>query len=81
MRSRLKPPISPQTEHIPRREEEAGGFVLRTNVPTAGDRAHSARDLLTVYKDPQGTEQNYGFLQDPGSVNRLFLKQEERLEA
>ena len=48
MRYRLKTAVGIQTEHIARLEEEAGGFVLLTNVPTAGDMAHSARDLLTV---------------------------------
>jgi hypothetical protein len=81
MRYRLKTAISPQTEHIAHLEEAAGCFVLLTNVPTAGDLAHSARDLLTVYKDQHGTEQNYGFLTDPVMVNSLFLKKEERIEA
>jgi len=81
MRCRLNTTISPQTEHITRLEAAAGCFVLLTNVPTAGDLAHSARDLLTVYKDQHGTEQNYGFLKDPVIVNSLFLKKEERLEA
>ncbi len=62
-------------------EEEAGCFVLLTNVPTEGDLAHSARDILTVYKDQHGTEQNYGFLKDPVIVNSLFLKKPERIEA
>jgi hypothetical protein len=62
-------------------EEEAGCFVLLTNVPTAGDLAHSARDILTVYKDQHGTEQHYGFLKDPVIVNSLFLKKPERIEA
>jgi transposase len=81
MRYRLKTSISPQTEPIARMEEEAGCFVLLTNVPTAGDLAHSARDILTVYKDQHGTEQNYGFLKDPVIVNSLFLKKPERIEA
>jgi len=81
MRYRLKTTISPQTEHIARLEEEAGCFVLLTNVPTAGDLAHSAREILTVYKDQHGTEQNYGFLKDPVIVNSLFLKKPERIEA
>src|SRR5262245_4278315 len=81
MRYRLKTVISPQTERIARLEEEAGCFVLLTNVPTAGELAHSARDLLTVYKDQHGTEQNYGFLKDPVLVNSLFLKKPERIEA
>ena len=81
LRYRLKTTISPQTERIARLEEEAGCFVLLTNVPTAGDLAHSARALLTVYKDQHGTEQNYGFLKDPVIVNSLFLKKPERIEA
>jgi transposase len=81
MRYRLKTAISPQTEHIARLEEEAGCFVLLTNVRTAGDLAHSARDILTVYKEQHGTEQNYGFLKDPVIVNSLFLKKPERIEA
>jgi transposase len=81
MRYRLKTSISTQTEPIARMEEEAGCFVLLTNVPTAGDLAHSARDILTVYKDQHGTEQNYGFLKDPVIVNSLFLKKPERIEA
>ena len=81
MRYRLKTAMSPQTERIARLEEEAGCFVLLTNVPTTGDLAHSARDILTVYKDQHGTEQNYGFLKDPVIVNSLFLKKPERIEA
>ena len=55
--------------------------MLLTNVPTAGDLAHSAREILTVYKEQHGTEQNYGFLKDPVIVNSLFLKKPERIEA
>lgn len=80
-RYRLQTAISPQTERIARLEEEAGCFVLLTNVPTAGELAHSARDILTVYKDQHGTEQNYGFLKDPVLVNSLFLQKPERIEA
>lgn len=81
MRYRLKTTIRPATEYISRREEEAGCFVLLTNVPLVGHLAHSARDILTVYKEQHGTEQNYGFLKDPVIVNSLFLKKPERIEA
>jgi len=81
MRYRLKTTIRPHTERISRMEAEAGCFVLLTNVPTAGHLAHSARELLTVYKEQHGTEQNYGFLKDPVIVNSLFLKKPERIEA
>src|SRR3989442_16022461 len=73
--------MSPHTERIGRLEAEAGCFVLLTNVPTAGNLAHSAREILTVYKEQHGTEQNYGFLKDPVNVNSLFLKKPERIEA
>jgi transposase len=73
--------IKPDTERIRRREDEAGCFVLLTNVPTAGDLAHRAREILTVDKEQYGTEQNYGFLKDPVIVNSLFLKKPARLEA
>jgi transposase len=81
IRYRLQTTISPQTERIRRLEEEAGCFVLRTNVPTAGDLAHTAGAVLKAYKEQHGTEQNYGFLKDPVMVNSLFLKKPERLEA
>jgi len=80
-RSRLKTTSSPQTERIARREEEAGGFVLLTHGPTAGNLAHRARDILPVDKAPHGTEQNDGFLQAPVMVHRLLLQKPERLEA
>src|SRR5215831_19919163 len=80
-RYNLKTHINTHTARLARLEEEAGCFVLLTNVPTAGDMAHSARDILTVYKDQHGTEQNYGFLKDPVIVNSLFLKKPERIEA
>src|SRR5499433_2626025 len=81
MRYRLKTTIRPHTERISRMEEEGGCFVLLTNVPTAGHLAHSAREILAVYKEQHGTEQNYGFLKDPVIVNSLFLKKPERIEA
>src|SRR5262245_13253476 len=81
MRYRLKTTIRPHTERIGRMEAEAGCFVLLTNVPTAGNLAHSAREILTVYKEQHGTEQTYGFLKDPVIVNSLFLKKPERIEA
>src|SRR5207248_5758136 len=81
LRYRLKATMRPDAERISRMEEEAGCFVLLTNVPTAGDMAHSAREILTVYKEQHGTEQHYGFLKDPVIVNSLFLKKPERIEA
>jgi transposase len=81
MRYRLRVTISPPTEQIARCEEEAGCFVLLTNVPTVADMGHRAGDVLKVYKEQHGTEQHYGFLKDPVIVNSLFLKNAERIEA
>ena len=81
MRYGLQTTVSAQTARIAGLYEEAGCFVLLTNVSTAGDLAHSAGEVLTVYKEQHGTEQNYGFLKDPVIVNSLFLKKPERIEA
>jgi hypothetical protein len=64
------------------RLQEAGGCcVLLPTVPTAGDLAQSARDILPGYKDQHGTEQHDGFLKDPVLVKSLCLTKPERLEA
>jgi len=81
MRSRRKTTLRPPIERISRREEEAGCFVLLTNVPTAGTLAHRARDILTVSKKQHGPEQHYGLLTDPVMVKSLFLKKPECIEA
>lgn len=64
-----------------RKAEEAGGFVLLTNVPTQGEMAHSAGEVRRAYKEPHGGEQNVAFLKDPVIVTSLFLKKPERIEA
>ena len=81
MRYRLQTTSRLHTEHIGRLEEAAGCFVLLTTVPTAGNLAHSAREVLTVDKEQHGTEQHDGCLKDPVMVNSLFLKKPERIEA
>jgi hypothetical protein len=70
-----------QSEWRARREAEAGGFVLLPKVPTGGDVAQSARERLTGYHEPHGTEQHDGFLQAPVLVHSLCLKKPERIEA
>jgi transposase len=81
MRYMLKTPLKPASERISRRAAAAGCFVRLPNVPTTGPLAPSPRDILTVDKEPHGTEQNYGCLKDPVMVQSLFLKQPERIEA
>ena len=81
LRYRLQVTLHEQAESIARKTQETGCFVLLTNVPTAGEMAHRAGDVLQAYKEQHGIEQNYGFLKDPLIVNSLFLKKPERIEA
>jgi transposase len=81
LRYGLQVTLHERAEVIVRKRQEAGCFVLLTNVPTVGEMAHSARAVLQAYKEQHGIEQNYGFLKDPLIVNSLFLKKPERIEA
>ncbi len=66
---------------LEQRRAQAGCFVLLTNLPTEGERASSAADVLQSYKQQHGIEQNFGFLKDDAIVNALFLKTPSRIEA
>jgi transposase len=81
LRYKLKATVGERPEAIARHYEEAGCFVLLTNVPSAGEMAHSAADILRGYKEQYGIEQNFAFLKDPLIVNSLFLKKPKRIEA
>src|SRR5262245_61817313 len=81
LRYGLQVTVHEQSEIIARKTQETGCFVLLTNVPSAGEMAHRAGDVLRAYKEQHGIEQNFGFLKDPLIVNSLFLKKPERIEA
>src|SRR5262249_3625413 len=81
LRYGLQVTLHERAEVMARKRQEAGCFVLLTNVPTVGEMAHTARAVLQAYKEQHGIEQNYGFLKDPRIVNSLFLKKPERIEA
>jgi len=70
-----------KTSETARKREEAGCFVLLTNVPIAGPRARTAAELLAAYKDQHAIERDFSFLKDPLIVNDLFLKKAGRIEA
>ena len=76
----LKARIEEKKEQIRRKREEAGCFVLLTNVPLQGDMAETGAELLQAYKEQHGIERNFSFLKDPLIVNDLFLKKPERIE-
>ena len=70
--------ISPDDKLIKNLKEEAGCFVMITNV---NKDKYSAAEILKIYKEQHGIEKNFGFLKDPLIVNDLFLKKPERIEA
>jgi len=70
--------IIPDDKLIENLKEEAGCFVLISNIAAS---QHSASDILKIYKEQHGIEKNFGFLKDPLIVNDLFLKKTERIEA
>jgi transposase len=81
LRYRLRVTLHERAEVIARKAQEAGCFVLLTNVPMEGEMAHRAGEVLRAYKEQHGVEQNVAFLKDPLIVNSLFLKKPERIEA
>jgi transposase len=81
LRYSLQVTLHERAEVIARKTQETACFVLLTNVPTTGEMAHRAGDVLQAYKEQHGIEQNVGFLKDPLIVNSLFLKKPERIEA
>ena len=61
--------------------EEAGCFVLITNVPkVTEEKEYDSKAILEAYKDQYGIEQDFGFLKDPVIVNSVFLKKPKRIE-
>ncbi len=61
--------------------EEAGCFVLLTNLLSPLQKKEwGVEDLLRLYKNQSGIEQNFGFLKNPVIINSVFLKKNSRIE-
>jgi transposase len=60
---------------------QAGCFVLITNVPQIGQDALDSLGVLRTYKGQYGVENDFAFLKDPLVVNDLFLKTPARIDA
>ena len=58
---------------------EAGCFFLLCNI-RSDNNLWTTKELLTLYKNQSGIEQNFGFLKDPVIVNSIFLKKPHRIE-
>lgn len=61
--------------------QEAGCFVLLSNLISPSEKKErTAEDLLRLYKNQIGIEQNFGFLKNPVIINSVFLKKNSRIE-
>ncbi len=77
--------VTQKPEAVDTIREQAGCFVLITNVPLDGppnsDIPYDGKKILQAYKDQNGIEHNFSFLKDPVVINSVFLKKPERIEA
>jgi len=85
MRYAINGALRQKPEAISTMREQAGCFVLITNVPVQGPpnskEPYDGKKILQAYKDQNGIEHNFSFLKDPVLVNSVFLKRPERIEA
>ncbi len=85
MRYAITGALRQKPEAIDTIREQAGCFVLITNVPVEGppnsDIPYDGKKVLQAYKDQNGIEHNFSFLKDPVVINSVFLKKPERIEA
>jgi transposase len=77
-RYRILATVAENEAAIKKLREEAGCFVLVSNVPR---QQKTALDILKTYKEQDGIERNFGFLKDPLIANDIFLKKPHRIEA
>ena len=82
MRYNIEAKIEEKDDAIKMLQEEAGCFVLLSNVPNEGDNSYNSKSIINIkaYKDQYGIEQNFGFLKNQAIVNGIFLKSPERIE-
>lgn len=66
-------------ECINKKREEAGMFVLTSNV--LDEERLSCREVLEEYKNQNSVESTFRILKDPYYVEEIFLKKPERIEA
>lgn len=85
MRYAIEGAVRQKPEAISMMRDQAGCFVLITNVPVEGPpnsvAPYNGKTILKAYKEQNGIEHNFSFLKDPVLVNSIFLKKPERIEA
>ena len=73
MRYGITAQLTAKAEAIATMKEQAGCFVLITNVAPQGppecDIPYDGKTILQAYKDQNGIEHNFGFLKDPVLIN------------
>lgn len=70
--------LQPKASALEQMRMEAGCFVLLT---TVAKETAAAGEILSLYKEQHGVEQDFAFLKDPAVVNAIFLKSEKRIES
>ena len=78
LRYELNWEITEKSDKLQVLREQAGCFVLLTNVAVA---SLDAASVLRTYKGQYGIESDFSFLKDPLVVNDLFLKTPSRIDA
>lgn len=76
---KLEGKVEKKTEEIERKRQEAGKFILATNILEKSEL--KSVEILEKYKDQQGAERGFGFLKDPlFFADSFFVKKPERVE-
>ncbi|MCF7943183.1 MAG: IS1634 family transposase [Spirochaetia bacterium] len=78
LRYELSWEITAKEEKLQVLQEQAGCFVMLTNVPLD---SLDAASVLRTYRGQYGIESDFSFLKDPLVVNDLFLKTPSRIDA
>lgn len=66
-------------EKISKKKEEAGIFVLISNILDETELSNA--ETLVEYKEQQSVESTFRLLKDPHYVDKIFLKRPDRIEA
>ena len=76
---RFKGKIELQNEEIEKKRQEAGRFILATNI--LDEQKIKSQEILKEYKNQQGSERGFGFLKDPlFFADSFFVEKPERVE-
>jgi transposase len=76
---KFKGKIGLKNEEIEKKRQEAGRFILATNI--LDEQKIKPQEILKEYKNQQGSERGFGFLKDPlFFADSFFVEKPERVE-